>query len=313
MSHRKVVTFAQGSVDRLAGSSMQNNEGGRKRPADMTELNRSQPESSSRRLDHIYPEIGIRDAELPFVPDESLVHAGDVGFAVTAFNLEDELNEGSIDGDAGFIPVSLRDRARNDSDNSQSSSASDDVHLNQQTSDKEAGGDAWLDHEEENAHTAPAYQSRTDREDRLPLAKRQRTNDEATILKRSTTRSSQESLLAELSELLLAHETASGAICRLKRLGELLKLERVTELCDGLMSEGVLGIYEMVRESVLEDVHWMLSWGQDGGSGDIHGPFSTAQLVSWSKAGYFAHPGKVGWVRVADGDRPWHLASGEFL
>jgi hypothetical protein len=314
MSHRKVVTFAEGNLDRIPRRGMRKEECGRKRPsADMAELKHFQTESSSLTSDRVSQEIGIRDAELSFVPDESLVHAGDVGFAVTAFNLEDELFEGSIDDEAGFIPVSLRDRAGNSPDNSQSSSASDDVGRDQQSSDQETGGDAWLDHEEENARTAPAYQSRTDIVDFRPRAKRQRIHDEATVLSTSPIRTSQQSLLAELSEELLASETASGAIRRLKKVGELQKLERVTELCDGLLGRGVLGIYEMNRESVIGNLSWMLSWGLHGGSGDIHGPFSTTQLLSWSKAGYFSHPGKIGWVQVADADRPWHLASDEFL
>jgi GYF domain len=301
MSRRKTVTFAQGTQSHRAIQ---------KRPAEV--LDDVEPyadiATSSRfgRKDESQG-LGLREAELSHAPAESLVHEDDPGFTITAFNLDDELNEGHVDVDAGFIPTSLTDRAIPSPENSQSSSDNDASASQQESIEQEE--DEWADNATEQHSTAPAYQVQSTNRELRPSSKRQRIQEAADG---AVSRSLEPGLIAELCELLRANETAMGALRRLKKTGSMIELERVTELCDRLMAGGDLSIYEMDREAVLKRIRWTLSWGRDGACGEVHGPFDTTQMLAWSKSGFFSHPDKVGWVRAVGTSRPWLLANKAF-
>jgi hypothetical protein len=301
MSQKKTVTFAQGTRSQSAVH---------KRSAEV--LDDIEPcadiVTSSRfgRKDESQ-DLGLREAELSHAPAESLVHEDDPGFTITAFNLDDELNEGNVDVDAGFIPTSLKDCAIPSPENSLSSSDNDAVASQRESIEQEE--DEWADNGNEQHSTAPAYQVRSTSSEIRPSFKRQRTQE---VADGAVSRSLELDLIAELCELLRVNETAMGAIRRLKRTGSIVELERVTELCDGLMAGGDLSIYEMDRKAVLKRIRWTLSWGREGACGEVHGPFDTTQMLAWSKSGFFSQPEKVGWVRAEGTNRPWLLANEAF-
>jgi hypothetical protein len=279
----------------------------------------------------------------------SLIHDEDAGTAVTAFNLDDELNDGTIDPVSGcFVPAALRRAAAASPTHSVSSSdederaadtaakvragavaaANDDDDEDDEDEDEEEDGDDdepdnWVANEEEASRPAPAYADRgSGAGTREPAAKRPRAPDAAAASSRAAERSEAELVMA-LAAVLEEGETAGGAIRRLKRAADVARLELVTELADELMGVGVLSAYELTRGEVLRRVEWSLTWGAGGGLGAVHGPFGADRMAAWAASAFFAHPTQVGWVRpaatgtaaaaaAAAAACPWTLASTVF-
>jgi hypothetical protein len=253
---------------------------------------------------------------------DSLVHdenAGDT--AVTAFNLEDELNDGAIDPETGaFVPSQLRKAAAASPTHSVSSSDEDEraaevaakIRAAAARDEDDDEQDHWVENEENASRPAPAYEAPNGSGDgyvRLvpPVTKRPRAPDAVTASSPAAEKTEPE-LVVALAKVLEDGETAGDAIRRLKRASDLARLELVTELADGLMGVGVLSAYDLTRREVLARAKWDLSWGAVGGAGVMHGPFPAEKMEAWAASGFFSHPTKIGWVRPAP-TCSWALAS----
>jgi hypothetical protein len=273
----------------------------------------------------------------------SLVHDDAPGAVpVTAFNLEDELHDGVLDEAGEFVPASLAGPAAASPVHSDHGDSSDEDHIearirsaDETRHDVDEEPDGWVDQEEETSRPAPAYGTgtalRANQASPAP-AKRPRVrnggdreyrggsdgeagsiaDDVGTEGDDASCTFTEAELAAELSQLLENGETASGAIRRFKRSGNMAALERVTELCDGLMGLGVFNVYELQRTTVLGRTRWDLMWGPVAGDGAIHGPFIAADMMSWAASGFFSHPGKTGWVRPSHSTVQWLRASAVF-
>jgi hypothetical protein len=257
----------------------------------------------------------------------SLVHDDAPGsVAVTAFNLDDELQEGALDASGEFVPSALAGRAAASPPRSVDGDSSDEdeeeVRLRSAAEARrkaEDERDDWVELEEGKSRPAPAYDagSGASTSSRAP-AKRPRVRDsyddngegEAANLAGMATESE---LRVCLAQLLQDGETPAGAIRRLKKAGDVGSLEKVTELCDGLMGLGVFVVYELRRAAVLDILQWELTWGAEGGRDKVHGPFTAAYMVAWAQSGFFSHPEKIGWVRPTGISGEWLLASTLFV
>lgn len=261
----------------------------------------------------------------------SLVHDADAGTAVTAFNLDDELQDGAIDQETGaFVPSELRRAAAASPTHSVSSSDEEErvaseaakIRAAEARAPEDDEPDDWVAHEEDASRPAPAYAApfgggsggagggAGSGETAVPAVKRPRALDAVTASSPAAEKTEAE-LVMSLGAVLEDGETAGGAIRRLKRAADMPQLETVTELADGLMGLGVLSAYDLRRRDVLARASWTLSWGKTSGVGALHGPFTVEKMQAWAEAGFFSHPTKIGWVRAAP-SCPWVLASSVF-
>lgn len=255
------------------------------------------------------------DGMLMVADADSLVHDADVGVAVTAYNIEDELQDGAVDPETkAFVPSELRAAAARSPPRDAASSSDEDARVSELRVRDACGADDsepddWIALEESVSRPAPMYGDggggRATEEP--PPAKKARGSSVMSAESPSAERTQAE-LITSLAAVLEDGECAGGAIRRLKRSGDVLQLDAVTELADGLMALGVLSAYELTRADVLSRVVWSLTWGATGGLGAVHGPFPAEKMHAWAASGFFSHENKTGWVR-ADSACPWVLAA----
>lgn len=238
--------------------------------------------------------------------ETSLVHdTNPAEVAVTAFNMEDELNDGYIEEEAGyFVPTALRSKAMISPTNSVSSSDDDKSGQDIEGRTGVEERDDWITREEDESYPAAAYSDETD-ESRSRQPKRARLQDGVSSSPDSSdaaavhTKPAKEALIFEIVRILQPGETPAAALRRFKKEGRLEQLERTTELCDGLMASGLFGIYEERRAQITEYVQWYLRWGSIEGPKEVHGPFTVSAMRSWGSSGYFSNSCRVGWVSTA--------------
>jgi len=83
---------------------------------------------------------------------------------------------------------------------------------------------------------------------------------------------------------------------------------KLMEAANNLLQAGEFGIYSETQVTIKESVEeaekaeatgqWDLKWQPDG---EVYGPYSTKQMVTWHKEGYFKPPtGRPGLVRQRD-------------
>lgn len=61
-------------------------------------------------------------------------------------------------------------------------------------------------------------------------------------------------------------------------------MDRITEIADELISNGLSGIYGMTYEAISAST---VMWEYKGLDGNIYGPYTSQQLADWKNQGYF--------------------------
>lgn len=240
-------------------------------------------------------------------PSSSLVHDSAPGGAVTAFNLEDELHDGSIDAGGVFVPHALRAAAEASPAASEDSSGEEEEEARVKRSAGREDRDEWADRpeSEDGGDVAPAYESSRNEGAESGTVKRVRVEEN------SREEKGLPDFVVEAVKVLRGGESVLKAIRRMKKEGDVGGLEDLTEVANGMMGHGVLGIYDMERGEVMALVKWRLSWGSAGGLGVMHGPFEAEKMVGWAKDGFFGHERKIGWMKAIgeEGEGEWVRAA----
>mmetsp|Transcript_152292 Transcript_152292/g.283744 ORF Transcript_152292/g.283744 Transcript_152292/m.283744 type:complete len:519 (-) Transcript_152292:22-1578(-) len=128
------------------------------------------------------------------------------------------------------------------------------------------------------------------------------------------------SLLRELAGMLEPLETPAGALRRCRPLrkkrkkqhqpeagqGEGTRFDRLSEVCDILLTRGIHNVYESRREELEElerqksgteagsetakivGERWQYRWTAGEQQGDVFGPFDTQTITSWFSSGFFS-------------------------
>eukprot|EP00172_Hildenbrandia_rubra_P001863 Plantae.Rhodophyta-Hildenbrandia_rubra.ctg24790.p1 GENE.Plantae.Rhodophyta-Hildenbrandia_rubra.ctg24790~~Plantae.Rhodophyta-Hildenbrandia_rubra.ctg24790.p1 ORF type:complete len:276 (+),score=65.93 Plantae.Rhodophyta-Hildenbrandia_rubra.ctg24790:1430-2257(+) len=228
-------------------------------------------------------------------PDNSLANDPTVKpETVTAFNMTDELEGGTLDkdGDNGFLSSQL---AREVPPSPQGSSSDENGWRgrDEDNSDEEEDDD-WL----KGVQAAATYEENKAGESRKRMRTGRFTTSEQVF--------SVEELYFRLWKMLRSNENPLVALRRMKKEKELEQLDALTEICDEMMGKGILKVYDMTKEEVGEILNWELKWGGDE---KVHGPFSTKAMSQWGSAGYFAKGAKPAHVKPVSGGKKWSNAA----
>lgn len=267
-------------------------------------------ESANVDEDEILPAVRKVDNDEPLadmtgaagVPKHSLLESDAEKARITAFDITDALDDGGhfdVSNDDGVIPSSLQATVRTEAEDA-ADFTSDDDEGPARTDTRER--DAWAD----TIDDAPASTANGD--DKPAAAKRQK---RAVANSSNVVVLSKASAVAGLVRLLRAGETGAQAITRLKREGQAEELEKVTDLCHGLLGHGVYSAYELSLEEVRRLMSWDLAWGRRSPKPNVkcHGPHDAATMERWQAARYFSQKGKVAWTRPhAARHVPWARA-----
>ncbi|GJQ12156.1 hypothetical protein GpartN1_g3947.t1 [Galdieria partita] len=270
-------------------------------------------------------------------PSFSLADETNAG-PITAFNIEEELDEGYVDKDGNFVDFYFENRIQNLEGVVSSSDEEEDSKRERRKPVRRprVERDEWADSIEV---LKPTYAEHTSssREEMKPL--------EESVDDDTPDRTKE--LYAKLARLVHPDESILQALKRLagNRKDATAKREfnEVTELADSLLNRGEYSIYEETRESCLEKgglgefgrnnsllketrkrkrnsgvaedvdvsledqsiLHWELKWSHDPSK--VYGLFSTEQLRNWQAWGYFNEA--EAFVRDTNIDSEFHVAS----
>ncbi|GJD06770.1 CD2 antigen cytoplasmic tail-binding protein 2 [Galdieria sulphuraria] len=300
----------------------------------------SSDEDSERNLRRALPRIrpSLLEGEEE-QPSFSLADETNAG-PVTAFNLEEELDEGYVDKEGNFVGFYFENRVQNlegvvsSSDEEEESKREKRKPIRRPRVER----DDWADAIEVLKPTY-AMQASNSKEELKSLEDSDMVDDD------SPERTKE--LYAKLARLLHSGESILRALKRLagsrKDASAKREFNEVTELADSLLNRGEYSIYEETRESCLEKgglgefgnscsssketrkrkrdgeplndlhtsprdqskLHWELKWSHDPSK--VYGPFSTEQLRNWQAWGYFNEA--EAFVRDTDVDSSFHIAS----
>lgn len=215
--------------------------------------------------------------------ERSLLTDGTTTTEVTAFNLHDTVTTGDkLTDEDGVIPSRLVALvgAESESENGESESSDEDG-------------------------SRRAARAR----ERARIAEERRIDEEGSdweVVQGETKRKRTEMAVGDavggLAERLEDGESVERAVRRAGREGGGVNVERVTELAQVLVEDGVDKVYGMdVGEMVGICEWWELRW--DGG--ECVGRFKVEDMRIWGRAGYFCQKGRKAEVRGGDGVMWW--------